>query len=224
MTLKIYFLIFYIQTFLSALIAVVCFYRYSERNGLIKLIGILFVGSFVCNMAGYLFFVFNFSNRILNIPNTVYDFILVFLASMLYNDQTRSKYKRAFTLIAGSFALMGILNLLFFQTSSITSYNKLLSSFILIGYAVIYFYRLMVELPTIHLHRLPMFWFNSAFLIYHAGTIFLFAFTPYLVSFLQKDMLSYWSFHNVLSIVQGLIILIGLTYDLKNIRNVPVRH
>ena len=75
----------------------------------------------------------------------------------------------------------------------------------------------MVELPAQHIHHLPMFWINSAFLFYHAGTFFLFAFTAYIIVVLKNDLLVYWTFHNLLSIIEHMIILIGLYYDLKSL-------
>jgi hypothetical protein len=78
---------------------------------------------------------------------------------------------------------------------------------------------LLVELPVQQLQTVPMFWFNAAILIYRAGALFLFLFTPYLVKVLNNDLLIYWSFHNILTIVHQIVITIGLWQDLRNIRS-----
>jgi membrane protein insertase Oxa1/YidC/SpoIIIJ len=79
----------------------------------------------------------------------------------------------------------------------------------------------MVKLPTMHLQRMPMFWINSGFLMYAAGAMFLFAFTTYLTQVLKDNLLVYWSFHNILSIISQLIIMVGLIYDFKNLNSSP---
>jgi hypothetical protein len=68
-----------------------------------------------------------------------------------------------------------------------------------------------------------MFWFNSGILIFHAGAFFLFSFSSYLVNVQKNDMMMYWSFHNMLSIVERLLILIGLYYDLKFLKGGEIK-
>jgi hypothetical protein len=75
----------------------------------------------------------------------------------------------------------------------------------------------MDELPAQHIHHLPMFWFNSAFLIFNAGVFFLFAFTAYITTVLKNNLLIYWTFHNLWNMLEHLIILVGLYYDLKTL-------
>jgi len=211
MTLHSYLLVFYIQTALSAIVALTAFYRFPRRSKGTKLIGLLFAVGFVCNTLGYLLA----KHKMTNIPGSAFDLSLVLIVSLIYNYQTKGRYQKWFLLIASVFILFAITNLFLIQKSDNASNNKLLSSFIIILYAIFYFYRLMVEMPTTHIQRLPMFWFNAAFLIYHAGTIFLFAFTSYLIHVLKEDMFTYWSFHNLLNIVEHLIVLLGLFYDTK---------
>lgn len=65
---------------------------------------------------------------------------------------------------------------------------------------------------------MPMFWFNSAFLVLGAGTFVLYTFTSYLIHVLRNDMITYWSIHNMLSIFAHLIVLIGLYYDFRQLK------
>jgi hypothetical protein len=218
---KTYFFIFYLQTFLSALITVVSFYNFSQRTTLIKLIGVLFAASFICNLAGYLLLVIR-AGELVNIPGSLYDCIVVIIGCSIYNHVTKSKYKNVFLSVVVIFLLIALTNLVFLQQLSNASYNKFIGSFILIGFSIYYFFRLMVELPAIHVQRLPMFWINSAFLLYHAGAVVLFAFTDYLINVLKDDLYTYWAFHNILAVVQQVIILIALSYDLKNVGKVAV--
>ena len=105
------------------------------------------------------------------------------------------------------FFIFALINLFFFQKTTPNSYSYIFHSAILIIYCLFYFYVLMRDLPSLYVHHLPMFWFNSAFLIFYAGTFFLFSFTSYLINVLKNNMLIYWSFHNILSIIEHLIVL-----------------
>lgn len=216
MSVENYLLTFYTESILLAFIACLTLFKFEMRSKLIRLIGLLYFIGFLCNLSGYLLAVY--TRSLTNIPPSLYDFILIIITSSIYNIQTSGRFSKTFKSITILYILIGIINILFIHKESISSYNKLLGSFIIIGYSIFYFYRLMVELPTTEVQRLPMFWFNSAFLIYHAGTIFLFAFTSYLINVLKDNLLIYGSFHNIMSIVQHILVLIGLSYDFKSLK------
>src|SRR6478609_401551 len=173
MTLEFYLLLAHSDTALLALIALLGIF-YSGRNKTdIKLIGLLGVAGFLSNMLGFLSVKLKWSHLI-NLPSSVYDFVLITIVTILYNNETNRKHKWYFLIVASFYIVVSLLNMIFIQQGEISSYSKLLGSLIIITYAIVYFYRLMVDLPTYEVHRLPMFWFNSSFLIYHAGTVFLF--------------------------------------------------
>jgi hypothetical protein len=218
MTLNTYLTLFFFETILSATIAVLAFYRFRKRQKLIRLVGLLFLTGFLCNCLAYFFAAYQFK-RLINIPGSVYEFALIIIISALFNQAVGSRYKTVFKVIAIVYIAVALTNLLYIQKEAITSYNKMLSSAIIIGYAITYFYRLIIDLPSKNVYQLPMFWFSSAFLIYNAGTIFLFAFTSYLVHVLNNDMIAFMSFHNCLSIISQLIIIVGVTYDLRTMSN-----
>jgi hypothetical protein len=209
MTLESYLVVVYVQAALSGIIALMCFYKFNARENVVKLIGLLFSLSFLSTMS-----TLNFGYG--NITGSVYFLLSVIIAGWIYNQATGRKY--ATLLLATSIIFVGfaVINLLFIQKNANNSYSKMAGSFIIILYCVFYFYHLMQELPTVHVQRLPMFWFNSAFLLFYAGTVFLFAFTGYLIHVLKDDMLAYWAFHNVLFIMHQLIILVGVTYSFRS--------
>jgi hypothetical protein len=215
------FLTFYLQTFLSALIAVTSLYRYSERSIVIKLVGVLFALSFICNLISYSLFFFDYRADLINVPGSVFDSSTIIIATIIYNHLTKSRYKATFLTITLLFLSLALFNLFFFQKVTIASYNLLAGSFIMMVYSIFYFHRLMVEMPTVHLQRLPMFWFNSAFLIYHAGGIFLFAFTEYLITTMNDSFVQFATFRNALFFAQQLIILVGIVYDFKSSNITP---
>jgi hypothetical protein len=208
-----YLLIAHADTILSALLVLVAFYRYNKKQDEVRLIGFLVLGSFLCNLSSYL--LARFKTGLVNIPPSLYEFILISIVCALFNKKTNGQYRTWFIFIVIVYFILASLNLLFWQKESITSYNKVLSSLIIICLSLFYFYRSMVEPSGGNPFKIPMFWFNSSFLIYHSGTIFLFAFTTYLIQVLKNDLIVFMSFHNFLMIVQHLMILTGLCIDLR---------
>lgn len=202
------------------MIAVLCLYRYKGRELYVKLIGLVFLLSCLANLTALAFHSYGL-RKFTNIPQSVYDIGSLCIISLIFYNALNKRYRTFFLIATVCFLGFSVMNLIFHQKDTINSYNKFLSSFIILCYCIFYFYRLMVELPSTHLHRLPMFWFNSGFLMYHAGSLFLFAFTSYLINILKNDLLTYWSFHNILSILEQLLMLVGIYYDLTSKRKGP---
>jgi hypothetical protein len=219
MSLEAYILIFAIETVLSVAITCFCWYRYKDRSNLPRLTGLLFFIGFLCNSLGYLFARLRLPHLI-NIPPSLYDPVALFIISLIYNGQTKGKFKSIFFAIAIGFLVVALTNLIFIQRETITSYTKLLSSLIIIAYSLFYFYQLLMDAANSQFQRSLFFWLNSAFLVYHSGVVILFAFTTYLINVLNNNMVAFMSFHNFLSIVSQLIILVGLRYDLYSLPRV----
>lgn len=212
MSIDTYVYIIHLQTVLSGLIAGIALYKYRQRNLVVKLIGILYALSFVCNVTSMS--VHNTEwNDYINLPGAIFNIAFVVICAIIYNHAFNKRYQLLFICVTAAFLIGATLNLLLLQKLKIDSFTKFSGSFLIIVFATVYFYRLIVEMPTMHLHRLPMFWFNSGFLLFHSGALFLFAFTDYLVHVLADNLMVYWSFHNFLFLVMDLLILIGIRYD-----------
>ena len=141
------------------------------------------------------------------------------LFSRIYDNLLHKRYSARFKTVTWVFIVFALINLFFIQKTAGNSYSNFFHSAVMIVYCLSYFYVLIEDLPSLHVHQLPMFWFNSALLMFHAGNFFLFSFHDYLVNVLKNNLLIYWSFHNALSILEHLIILIGLYYDLRSLKS-----
>jgi hypothetical protein len=198
-----------VQTALSALIAVLILIRFNVRQTYIKLIGLSFLLGFITHM-----FVMGLQRQI-NETQSIYGIINYFIIASVYYLVLNKRYGPLFLITGLIFLVFSLYNFFLFQKHELNSYTDGLASFLILLFSIIYFYRLMVELPEVHLHRVPMFWFNSAFLMYRAGALTLFIFRPYLIEVLKVDIIGYWTFHNILSTIEHLLILVGLYYDFK---------
>jgi hypothetical protein len=143
------------------------------------------------------------------------------MAGIIYDCATNKDLRRTVIIFTVLFLVGSIINLLFFQ-KQIASITKLASNLMLIVYCVAYFFRLMRDLPAIHVHRLPMFWINSAVLLYSAGTVFLFAFIEYVINVYLNKVAAFWLVNLSLFILQQLIIMIAVVYDLKNLNRIKL--
>jgi hypothetical protein len=191
------------------------FVFFSRRSLEAKLIGVFFGFSILLYSVLH---VIELHGKEINIPQSFCGIFQFLVTTLLYYVALNKKNGGRFLSVAIVFFLFGIVNVLFWQKLDINTYTSSISSFIVLVYCVVYWYRLLVELPVQELHRFPMFWYNSAFLIFSAGTLFLYLFTSYLQEVLHNNLLIYWSFHNILSIVQRIVIMIGLWQDLRNIK------
>jgi hypothetical protein len=215
MTLEQFINIVYVQTALSAVVAAVALYRFRERDIVIRLIGLAFLIGAVLNISPFAFVHLGL-RAYNNFPPIIFIISYFSLVTWIYRSQFRNKGVHWILLIF-TFIMIVIINSLFYQKTSINSVSYIVLSIVVIIYAILFFYKLMVELPAQHIHHLPMFWINSAFLFYHSGSFFLFACTAYIVEVLKNDLMIYWTFHNVLNIIEHMIILIGLFYDLRSL-------
>ena len=213
MTLDQFFITSYIQTALSGIVAAAAFMRFTSRSMVVKLVGCSFLLGFVCNAVAI--FLYNTYPQYSNIPQTLYFIFNFLIISALFYNAFQGQY-RVWIFIALAVCIpFSFYDAIILKKNFLDSYSPFAKSFFSITFSVLYFYKLMVDMPAVHLHRLPMFWFNSAFLFFNAGTLFLYAFTGYLIHVLHNDMLAYWSFHNSLSILEHIIILVGLFFDFK---------
>lgn len=216
MTIEIFLRIANGPTILSVLVVLMSILYYKRRSTESKLMGLTFiVGPITFLSLGIL----HLKGKNVNIPQSIEPMLYFIALTVLYNFTLGGRYKNFFLATAIFFITFAVSNLLFGQQNDINTYSQAVRSIILICYCILYCYRLLVDLPVQHLQRVPMFWFNSAVLIFNAGTLFLFLFTSYLVEVLNNDLLIYWSFHNILNIIQHLIVIIGLWQDLRNIKS-----
>lgn len=204
------------------LVALVSLASFNKRLLVTKLLGYLYLAGFSIQIFGFIVAYINFTNipngTLRNLAGSSYDFFQVILVSLIYYISFNKKYKAQILSAVILFFTFAIVNLSFFQQTSSASYNHLLASVIIICLSVIYFYRLLIDLPEKNLYRLYMFWFNTAFLFFHSTTFFIYAFMDYLVRVLNNNLIVYYSIHNIFSIIQCILLLIGLYYEWSSMK------
>lgn len=216
MTLQTFLLIIRIQSILFGLGAILSLVKYNARQTYIKLLGLTLFSSVLGDEAGNILHHYKIS---VNYSSTTFYVLIIPLISAVYFHAMNRQKKWVFITVPCLYVAFALNNVLFLQRSSINSYTLIVQSILVIILCLYYFYWLLQELPTSQLHRLPMFWVNSAYIIFYSGNLFLFVFTSYLVNVLNNQLLVYWSLHNILGIIQASMMSIGLWMDLRNIKS-----
>lgn len=204
------------QNILTLLTAMMALFRFNSRQLYIKLLGLYFLLFFLYErVGGYLYHVKINPNYASSVGNII-GFPLI---AWVYYLTTGKRHRNRYVILIFVYVIFGLVNLLFIQRENINSYTFVFRSVCTLIFALYYFYWLLKELPTSQLQKLPMFWINSAFMVFASGTLFLYVFTAYLVNVMNNDLLIYWSFHNILGIIEILMIIVALWMDLRNIKS-----
>jgi hypothetical protein len=215
MSLKTFITILYAQVFLSCIVVGFSLLQFRKRSYDSKIIFLLFLLSVTSFLSLDLL---HLEGKQVNLPHNLFRFFYFGAIAVIYITHFTGVFNKFIKISAALLLIFATCNLLFIQGMENNTYTFASSSFLITLYCVYYYYKLLVELPVLRLQSTPMFWYSAAFLIYNSSTLFLYLITPYLVDVLHNDMILYWSFHNMLEMVQQVIILIGLWQDLKNIR------
>lgn len=148
-------------------------------------------------------------------PNTVVSIYLcvqfVLLSSIYYTVVTIRAYKKVISSIAILFIVFATVNLFFIQ--GVTGFNTNLftiSSIVFILYSIIYFYRLIRELPEPFIERMYMFWVNTAVFIYFGINLFLFLTVDRLIMKADNQFLLSWGLHNGSNALKNIIFTIAV--------------
>ena len=202
-----------ISTGLTAIALILCLYKFRSRSAEVKFQAISFMISVVIML---IIKFWKIRGPVINIPQNLYIVPNVLLILLMYDAAWKGRYRVLSIISAVLFCLFSIWNVLYGQQANFNSYSIALGSVFVIIHSVLYYYYLLVNLPVQKLSRLPMFWFNAGYLIYFAGSLFIFA--AYVIEVFYDSLLLYWTIQNLLRIVQFILIIVGLCQDLRNIR------
>lgn len=118
------------------------------------------------------------------------------------------------------FILFCIINISFFQGPWVfNSVSNVVASLILIGFCIFYLYRLLYELPMVHIQHHPMLWITFAVLTYYAGNFFLFLVKNYLTYGESGSHKLMWILHNLLNITKNILFAIALWQSYRKVRS-----
>src|SRR5688572_9187378 len=132
MTLESFLLTAHIQTTLSALVAIVSFIKFRSRDIVIRLIGFVFLISFLANISALLLHKFPALREFVNIPYVVYLVISFIILTKVYRMNLGTVNKTWYVVAIVIFCSFAAINLLFNQKTAPNSFTNILHSGMLI--------------------------------------------------------------------------------------------
>jgi len=191
--------------------------RFRSISSELKLLLVLTGASFACDMASLYHAKLGIGNNYIGDAYRLIEFTLLLI--IYYRAFNNPKIFRVFLVLAVLYVLFFTLNVILLQQEKINSYTYVILAGVFVVLAVLFFYKLMKDLPTLEVYRLPMFWINVAVLVYFAGNLFLWIVSHYLVTVMNDNLRVYWSFHNFLNIFKNILFAVGFYVSARPPKN-----
>lgn len=113
--------------------------------------------------------------------------------------------------IAVAFALASVLNTLFLQPLHTNNSNaKALESVLIMGYTIMYFFKLSKEASILRLEQDSFFWFNSGALMHYAGTLFIVLYSDHILKYSVDLGMRIWFVYAIFLLVYNICLSISL--------------
>jgi hypothetical protein len=213
MTLELFKTIVDISTGLTAIALVMSLYKFPLRSPEVKVQSVGFFLS-ILNMA--ITEIAAPRGTDINISMNISIHYIILTALFMYHVAWKYRYRMVTIVGVIVYCIFGLWNYFYGQQESFNSNTLALGGLLIVIHSVLFFYYLLVNLPVQKLQRLPMFWFNTAYLAYFASSLFIFG--AYVVEVFRDSLLLYWTIKNFLTIGHYILIIVGLCQDLRNIR------
>ena len=125
------------------------------------------------------------------------------LILLIYKDRIHWQgiKKIAYAMII-AFALFELINMFLIQgIYAVNTYSVSITGVCVIVISLLYFYVLIQQLPTESITKLPMFWINTAMLIYWSGTFLFFLSADYLITVMKNNMITFLFIHHLVALI-----------------------
>ncbi len=187
---------------------VTAFIRKNNLSKELKILWFLIICSIITEIAGLILaFVYIVNNaHIFNI----YVIIETLLISSFYYFVIQNRiWKLICIFLAIMFSVFAIIQLFLNPVKTLNNLTLTTESLMVIIFSVITFHYLIKYPKYKNILSTPIFWINSAFLLYFSGNLFLHLFSHFLTEYAQKAFLELWGFHSVFNIIFYTLISIG---------------
>jgi hypothetical protein len=174
--------------------------------------------SFSCDMLSVVIRIFGGNS---NIGGTLYSIGFVIFFSAFFYQILRGKILLGvLTIVNACFLVFVLYNATFVQKLTINSYSNIIGSGIILALCILYYFKLLRDLPAERVYNLPLFWVVSAFFFTKSGKFVLYLVIQYL-RHLEDNLVILWMIHNSLTIIENLLITYGAWLQYKSIQHQP---
>lgn len=208
----------YFQSFCSLILFVIFLTNYRTINQKFKLIGALAFVSIIGNIlqtTSTLLIDSAYMNQI----GEAYQLFFVIIISLFFLQINRTKLSQVlFYVLNISCFVCWVLLLVYLNDNNLFSIYSVITYVGLILFVILYFTYLLKYLPTENLLRIPEFWVAAAVLFNFSGYLIVTLTYGYLVEVLKENMILYWSFYNVFSIIFFSVLSYALLLHIKTVK------
>lgn len=149
----------------------------------------------------------NISNILLYNTHTLFEISLI--SAFYYKFLDKKKIKSIILIICSLFVIFLIFELAVQSKNIMNEVPLTFESTYIIILTFLTFHQVLQKQVYKNIIDDPIFWFNSAFLIYFSGNLFIHLFSNFLHEFAQKAFYEIWGVHSVLNIILYTLISIG---------------
>src|SRR5688572_14322987 len=147
-------------------------------------------------------------------------FLIAQFSLLIINFRKQLRNPRVANIILVLFILFSIINISFFQGPLVfNSVSNVVACLILIAFCLFYFYKLLNDLPIVHIQHLPMLWISFGVLTYYGGNFFLFLVKNYLTYGDTGHHKVMWILHNLLNITKNILFAIALWQSYRKVKS-----
>jgi hypothetical protein len=192
--------------------------RFNRQPQAMRWLAYTLTFSFSCDMLSVIIRVFGGNS---NIGGTIYSTGFVFFFSVFFYQILRGRIVLyALCVINSCFLMFVVYNAIFIQKLTINSYSTTIGSIIILLLCVLFYFKLLRDLPAEQVYHLPLFWVVSAFFFTKSGKLVLYSVIQYL-RHLQDNLVALWMVHNSLTVIENLLLLYGVWLQYRSIRHQP---
>lgn len=195
----------------SLLPVIIYFSRRKYQDSSMVYLVVILLASFLVDGFGLANSLWLHLGTVSNGVGTVYEYLEYAMILLLY--QTQLAPQRKFPFIVIIVVLIIIQTIETFAFRGVTDFHAFSMAIFAIVVTILvlaYFFKLIRNLPTVHIYYIPMFWISIGMLAFFTGNFFLYVVRDYLVQVMKDNMIFYWSLHNILGIVAYIFYSIGM--------------
>jgi hypothetical protein len=89
-------------------------------------------------------------------------------------------------------------------------FSRMVLCFCVTVLTILYFRKLITDLPAVLIYRIPMLWINIGMFVFFTINFMLFMLKDYVVDMLDSDLRLYWGYHNFLAGLSYVLFSVGL--------------
>jgi hypothetical protein len=142
----------------------------------------------------------------------------IFYGMFFYHSIGWPHLKKGFIISISAFVLFSFLNFVFIQKSTINSNSSASDGIFIITLCMLYFYRLIKELPDEKIHRTPVFWMVCALLFTASTKMILFSFAHFLIDVYKDNLIILAQINLCINILFVALVTYGAYLQLRILR------